>query len=432
MNSFFEKLENHGGLPALADDEQEISFVEFIHGVEKRKKELSRITANGNLVLWKAKPEIKNIIDFFALARLEKIIVPYSDKFHPSFKCFSSNKQVILSDDLILCKIPENVYTINLRELKTPGLIIASSGTSGEPKLVVHNLGALLEKYLKLKRRFISVMAYRLEHISGIETLLSVLTPGGKIVLTSQAGPELIPSLIIKHKADLLSCTPTFLKLTLLQNENIQWAAGLRKINLSGEPCSLAWMNKFVDTFFQAEINNAFGTTESSIHRTETSPDKSGFKPGKNGEDYKVVDGILFLRNKYKMLGYWQDNELQEGEWLQTQDRVEELPDGFLKIISNETRGVINVGGRKVYLSEVEKVIVQVEGVFDAFLVGEPNPLFGQILKAVIVSKASNNSELKRKILAHCKLHLPDYLIPVKFEFVDNIPHTLRYKSAVK
>ena len=122
--------------------------------------------------------------------------------------------------------------------------------------------------------------------------------------------------------------------------------------------------------------------------------------------------------------------------WYNTGDIVKVDNDGFLMVIGRINE-IINVGGLKVMPTEIEKVLMEFDGVFDCIVYGEFNALTGQMVSSKIVldnSKFLNLNEinLKKCIKNYCSSKLDKYKVPVKINFVDKIEFTDRFKKVIK
>jgi acyl-CoA synthetase (AMP-forming)/AMP-acid ligase II len=148
------------------------------------------------------------------------------------------------------------------------------------------------------------------------------------------------------------------------------------------------------------------------------------------GEDYKtkIVDGKLWIKAKTAMLGYLNaPSSFTKDGWFNTGDRVEVKGD-YIKFLGRESE-IINVGGQKVYPTEVESVLLEINGVKDAIVYGEKNPLIGEIVVAnVKVDELNNNKKFISLIKRYCRDKLDKYKIPVKINFTQKDLNSDRFK----
>ena len=147
-----------------------------------------------------------------------------------------------------------------------------------------------------------------------------------------------------------------------------------------------------------------------------------------NGE-YKIVENELWLRSKTQVLGYLNasmDSFTSDG-WFKTGDLVEELEDGYLKIIGR-SKEVINVGGQKVLPAEVESVILSMKEIDDCMVYSEANVITGQtVVCDVVLNGRSEN--IKKSIRLFCKDKLDAFKIPTKVNVVEKTNFSDRFKK---
>src|SRR6185503_11098072 len=103
-----------------------------------------------------------------------------------------------------------------LRERQHPGLVLFSSGSTGESKAAVHDLVPLLEKF-KTRRKTLRAISFLLyDHIGGVNTMLYTLANGGCFVTVKRRDPDSVLAAVAKHRVELLPTSPTFINLMLL------------------------------------------------------------------------------------------------------------------------------------------------------------------------------------------------------------------------
>lgn len=134
--------------------------------------------------------------------------------------------------------------------------------------------------------------------------------------------------------------------------------------------------------------------------------------------------GELCVKGPQVMQGYWHNvSETQkvitEDGWLKTGDLVKMDEEGFIRIVDRK-KDMILVSGFNVYPNEVESVIAACPGVLEVGVVGVPEPIVGEIVKAVIVKKDPKLTE--EDIIRCCRQSLTGYKIPKKIEFREALP----------
>lgn len=136
-----------------------------------------------------------------------------------------------------------------------------------------------------------------------------------------------------------------------------------------------------------------------------------------------------FLYGGYMALGYWkcpgktsEDFRVLDGRrWFFSGDEGIVEADGRFRLIGRGGNYLINTGGEKVYSEEVEEVIKTHPAVYDAAVVGTPDPRWGEVVTALVElreGKTASPEEIKR----HCREHLAAYKCPKHVFFVEKVP----------
>lgn len=137
--------------------------------------------------------------------------------------------------------------------------------------------------------------------------------------------------------------------------------------------------------------------------------------------------GELAVRGPQVMRGYWRREEetrqvLRNG-WLLTGDLARMDEEGFF-YIADRKKDMIKSGGENVYPREVEEVLLQHPKVVDAVVVGLPQSLRGELIKAYVVLKDGQRATAP-EILEHCRTYLAKFKVPKRVEFRKDLPKTL-------
>jgi acyl-coenzyme A synthetase/AMP-(fatty) acid ligase len=304
------------------------------------------------------------------------------------------------------------------------GLILFSSGTSGEPKAMLQDLTSLLESYADRKPSRLPIcILLSFDHIGGLNTLLGALASGAPVVVPESRSPGDVAAAIEQHKAAVLPASPTFLNLLLASGEHERRdLSSLRLITYGTEPMPPPLLERLRVAFPRAKFVQTFGTSETGIARTE-SPDPGSLFMKLEGQEWKVIDGELWLRSKTSILGYLNapNDRFTPDGWFRTGDRVELGPDNTFRVLGRAGE-MINVGGEKLFPQEVEAVILEVPGVLDCRVRGEPNALTGQTVVAEIVpSPGSDPESLRSSIRSTCRSHLARHKVPTKVTFLESV-----------
>lgn len=137
--------------------------------------------------------------------------------------------------------------------------------------------------------------------------------------------------------------------------------------------------------------------------------------------------GELTVRGPQVMGGYWHREEetrqvLRDG-WLYTGDLARRDAAGFF-YIEDRKKDMIKSGGENVYPREVEEVLLRHPKVKDAAVIGVPQDLRGELIKAFVVLKEGERTSAA-DVLEHCRKNLAKFKVPRRVEFRTELPKTL-------
>ena len=318
-----------------------------------------------------------------------------------------------------------------LIERGAPGLILFSSGSTGQSKASTLDFDKLLEKFRNSRPGHRTLAFLLLDHIGGINTLFHVLCHGGTLVSVMERTPKAVCSAIEKHLVQLLPTTPTFLRMLVISDVIKDHDLGSLEIVTYGtEPMPMSTLAAVRETLPRVRFKQTYGLSELGIMPTQSrSSDSLWLKLGNAGFEHRVVDGVLWLRSESAMLGYLNaPSPFNEAGWFNTQDAVEVEGD-YLRIIGRKSE-LINVGGEKVHPTEIENVLLQLDNIRDVTVFAKPNAVTGQVVGARITPIASEDPEaIKRRVRAFCNERLERFKVPAVIEIVDDDHYGDRFKK---
>jgi acyl-coenzyme A synthetase/AMP-(fatty) acid ligase len=320
---------------------------------------------------------------------------------------------------------------VQLREQGSPGFVMFTSGSTGEPKGAVHDFGLLLNKF-KVRRHTQRLITFLLfDHVGGVNTLFYALSNAGCAITLEARDVDTVCRAIQQHRAEVLPTSPTFLALLLLSGAHERYdLSSLKIVNYATEVMPDTLLGNLNRVLPGVEFRQSYGLTEIGIMRSKSRSSTSAWvKVG--GEDYRtrVVAGMLQIKAKSSMAGYLNaDSPFTDDGWFQTGDEVE--VDGEWLRFKGRKSDIINVGGEKVYPAEVESVIMEVNNVSDATVMKEAHPFTGNIVVAEVSVKQSEDiKQLARRVRAHCFSRLPAYKVPVKIRLAERQRVSERFKK---
>ena len=405
----------------------------------KKEVEKEKIT-NGTVVVLEADFSPTALALLLVLIDLGCIIVPLTSSVESQKEEFIkiAEGEILLKldddDNLKIKKKPHKVSHEFINELKNrghPGLVLFSSGSTGKSKASLSDFSDILNKF-KVPRHSLRTIAFLLfDHIGGINTLLYTLSNAGCVVAINDRTPENVLRAIDKYKVELLPTSPTFINLILLSEAYKRYQlSSLKTVTYGTEPMPETTLKKFHKLFPEIQLKQTYGLSELGILRSKSKNSGSLWvKVG--GEDFKtrVVDGLLEIKAKSAMLGYLNaPSPFTEDGWFKTGDSV--LTDGeYIKILGRQSE-IINVGGEKVYPTEVESVIHEMGNIAEVTIFGKKNAITGNIVCAKIrLENPSDPKEFSKTLKKFCRKRLQSFKVPVKIELVEQKQYSARFKK---
>ncbi|WP_233246176.1 ANL family adenylate-forming protein [Coraliomargarita sinensis] len=318
-------------------------------------------------------------------------------------------------------------------KLSGSGLILFSSGTSGEPKGMLHKLSALLNRFEPLPtRKDRTLQLLLIDHIGGLDAAFRCLFSGSTLIIPEARTPEDAGRAIETHKVNILPASPTFLNLMLMNSMHEHYdCSSVEIIAYGAEAMPAPLLQRLRASFPNADLQQKFGTSETGAVRIESQGSESLFFRIKDPDtEWKIIEDELWLKTPSRIIGYLNADEssLEADGWYRTGDLVEEGPNGSIRIIGRQS-ATINVGGQKVHPSEVEAVLLNVDGIDACHVYGEPDPITGQRVACRIFSSEEKDSlAWKRAIRNHCRGKLAPWKIPSNVTIGDQLSVNTRMK----
>lgn len=328
----------------------------------------------------------------------------------------------------------DHILLDGLRERRESGLVLFSSGSTGKAKASLHSFPKLLTRFEKRGHTFRMLTFLLLDHMGGVNTLLSILCNGGTAVTISERSAEAVCQAIEDYRVEILPATPTFLNMMLISEAYRRFdLSSIQYISYGTEPMPETTLIALREVFPGVKLRQLYGLTELGILPTKTHSDNAlKVKLGGDGCEVKIVDGILWIRAETAMLGYLNaPSPFDKDGWFNTGDAVVQEGD-FLRVLGRESE-LINVGGEKVFPAEVENVVLQMENIRDVVVWGKSNPITGSIVAArVRLERPEPAATVERRIRDHCRQHLAHFKIPAFIEIAEDDLHGERFKRIRK
>jgi acetyl-CoA synthetase len=270
-------------------------------------------------------------------------------------------------------------------------------------------------------------------------------------VVSHEAAPT--PELCLTRLRELgvsnLATTPTLLRGVMALGGAPAGGGGLRLRSASscGEPLN-AEVVRFFREHWGVTVRDQYGSSELGLPIGNFATVEMTVKPGSMGLPLPgcamaVVDdagrevgpdvvGHVGMRphpDGYYSLGYWNDEdrarEMYRGEWITCGDLARRDAEGYFWF-EGRADDVIKSAGYRIGPFEVESAILKHPAVAEAAVVGKPDALRGQIVKAYVVLKPGRAAQggLETEIVDVVKTHLGRHQYPREIEFLDQLPKT--------
>lgn len=446
MQPVIEKFSLYGDRVSVIDRDKEYTYSDLIDNINAKFELISLSIPQSEVVILRSGYNFESISLLFALAFNRNIIVPITDvpeqeaiqrKDISAAAWEVSVNSVGLNISKLTESAAENPLIAKLKERDHPGVILFSSGITGQPKGMVHDLQHLLDSYLLKKSKSLSFLALLLfDHIGGLNTLFTALFSGARLIISPSRDPEEICSQCEKHKVNILPASPTMLNLILISGAYLQHNLGSVKIITYGtEPMPEGLLLKLNAALPGTRFMQTYGTSETGISKMSSKSSTSlRVKFDDPDTEYKIVDGELWIRSTTTIMGYLNapmDRFTADG-WFKTGDLVDQDVEGYL-YFTGRNNEIINVGGLKVLPQEVESVLMKIPVVDNCVVYAEKSPITGNIVAADIqLKKGTEQSEARLIIRTFCRENLDRFKIPVKINFVENIEFNDRFKKIRK
>jgi acyl-CoA synthetase (AMP-forming)/AMP-acid ligase II len=333
------------------------------------------------------------------------------------------------------------------------GAIVYTSGSTGQPKGVMSAHRSMvaaarsITRYLENVESDIIMVVLPLSFDYGLYQVLMAFLFGGTVVLEkSFLFPVKILEKVVQERVTGFPLVPTMAAL-LLQVENLARFdfSCLRYITNTAAALPVAYIRKLQTLFPHVTIFSMYGLTECK-RVSYLPPDQLDKRPDSVGipipnEEVFVVDengnelppgqvGELVIRGSNVMQGYWNAPEetakkFKPGPWrgetlLYSGDLFRRDAEGYLYFVARKD-DMIKTKGERVSPKEIENVLCELEGVAEAAVIGVPDDILGQAIKAFII-KNKGTSLTEKELLSHCLKNLESFMVPKYFEFRDSFP----------
>lgn len=308
--------------------------------------------------------------------------------------------------------------------------VLATSGTTGAPKLVAHTLAGLagaIDTRVPPARGTAWSTFYDIRRYGGLQVFLRAMLGPAPLVLSDseEASGDYLGRAASAGVTHILG-TPSHWRRALMSPALGRLTP--RYVRLSGEIADQAILDRLRTAFPDATVAHAYASTEAGVGFS-VEDGREGFPAGvlgaRDGTEIVVRDERLHVRSARTGRRYLGSNAvplIARDGFVDTGDRVEHR-DGRYYFLGRAS-GIINVGGAKVQPEEVEAVLASHARVEASRVSARKNPVLGALVVAEVVLRHGEEAspDLRDEILAHCRAALARHKVPARLTFVDALP----------
>ncbi|MBU2548708.1 MAG: long-chain-fatty-acid--CoA ligase [Proteobacteria bacterium] len=329
-------------------------------------------------------------------------------------------------------------------------VIIYTSGTTGRPKGAVLTHGNFVYMVKAVHQalfgsqaeseRLVMLVCLPMFHVNPLMHNLMALDAGHRIVLMRKFSVREFGPLVETERPTYFFGVPKMYKVLLEARDTVR-THDLGSLTFGG--CGAAPMP--AETIFEFEkafgfeLLEGYGLTEctfaSTIHRRGGVKKIGSVGQAMEGQEVLIVDpdgnpvganetGEIIIGGPGVMKAYFgkaaETNEVLRDGWLHTGDIGRVDDDGFYYIV-DRIKDMIIKGGENIYPKEIEDVISELPEVHDVGVIGIPDPISGEEVKAFVVPRLGRELAAE-EVLAHCRSRLAEYKIPKEVEFLLGLP----------
>jgi acyl-coenzyme A synthetase/AMP-(fatty) acid ligase len=408
-----EKLRGKSVLVATTDQLQTIAALVELDGVASR------------LVLYPPDLSVKHLAYCARIAEADAIV---SDRLPLSPDLPIEGCALIVPGDLQPPSIP-----LDREQPRQTEWVLLTSGTTGNPKLVVHTLASLTGaiEYGKPAASGVTWSTfYDIRRYGGLQIFLRAALTGTSLVLSS--AQESTAQFLARAGArgvTHISGTPSHWRRALMSSSAHLMAPDY--VRLSGEIADQPLLDQLRSFYPQARVSHAFASTEAGV-AFNIKDTLSGLDPDvikhTPGVEMKIEYGTLRIRSDRTASCYLNHEcrPLKDKDGFVDTGDVLELRGNRYYFVGRRD-GVINVGGLKVHPEEVEAVINRHPHVRMSLVRTRKNPIMGSLVIADVVLEvaqqtgSTDDHTIQRDILSLCRESLSAHKVPVSINFVPTL-----------
>jgi fatty-acyl-CoA synthase len=353
-----------------------------------------------------------------------------------------------LDYETILKKSRKGEPAINLSE-RDECQLMYTSGTTGRPKGALITHGNILWNLVNTlvgredQEGETSLVIGPLYHTAALNNHFTVrVALAGTNILIKRFEPKSVMEIIEKENVNVISGAPAMYHLLLALPDVEKYdTRSVTKCTTGSSILPDETKERLLKLFPNAKgVYDVYGCTEASPNITILKAKDSFRKRECVGSplpflEVRIVDdkdkdfprgevGELICRGPNVMKGYYKNkqatHEALKGGWLHTGDLARMDEEEFIYIVDRKKDMIVS-GGENIYPREIEEVLYHHPKVQDVAVIGVPDQVWGESVKAIVVLKKGETMK-EEEVIEYCKHHLASYKKPRSVEFAENLP----------
>lgn len=458
----------HTARTALRFENQDLSYAELEEAIASAASAITDLgigVGDAFAMLCENRPEV--MIAYFAAARVGAVFVPINPSLSPSEITYviEHSDAVMLFHDEAMREVAEQAapheMLRDIGRLSARGhpfaalstdasrdfLIIYTSGSTGRPKAVVfdqaaeHFGNAALIDLWAICPDDRMVVALPLGFLYGLSTAAATgLQAGCEVTIVRKFSPARTIAALVAQRATIFHGVPTMFAMMVdyVERENLAVDLSfMRLLICAGAPLPPSLRLRFAERFGKA-IDDYYALTEVRPIFGRFADDKTTWPPETLGRlapgaDVRICDaagddvaegliGEIFVKAASTMVRYHKNPDLtasvKHDGFFATGDLGLRNSAGFY-YLTGRIKDVIIRGGANIAPAEVENVLLELEPVSGAAVLGDSDRIYGEVPVAFITLRERLATDV---ILDHCRRRLADFKVPVRVEVLQELP----------
>jgi acetyl-CoA synthetase len=419
----------------------------------------ARGVKRGDVVMTLVGNRIEWVLTLLACWRMGAVALPCNTQLREhdiALRVNAANPKICVGEERLLGNLPDGVETMDMAEIaavldedrpqetpaavatmdaEDPALIVFTSGTTGDPRGVVHAYRYLFGQSVQAEHWFGSRrgdLAWCTTATGWSKSARNVflapwLTGAAAVIHDGRFDPAERLDFAEALGVNVLCQAPTEYRM-LARRTQLRRLPKLHRMVSAGEPLDPETIAAFRDAT-GLEPADGYGQTETG----QVTANLAGrlVRQGSMGVplpgmEVRVVEGELQLRaaSSPTFFSRYLDGERFAGEWWPTGDLVAQDDDGFL-FFEGRNDDIIQSSGYRIGPTEVEAALLAHPAVAEAAAVAAPDPERGSVVRAIVVPRDREpGEELARELQDWCKTQTAPYKFPRIVDFVEELPKT--------